>query len=589
MNCKYCNEQIPEDSSVCPVCGKELNEESSAVETVEETAVVEAAVEETATTETAANSAEHRTAKPSKGLWISGSILLGFQIFVSSRSAGTGYQPFVGATSGATMLYDLIFFLSSNFLGVIGFFLLVAAAIRTFNSKNTALAEDPVERTVTEKTAVVEEAVAEAQPEAPTKASTKKITAAVIAVVLVAAILIGLVAGGLGGKSADSTADTAPAATEPVVIPSNGDPSSPQCKASYTVSDEEAASAADVVVAAMGDKTLTNGQLQAFYWQELYMFLNEYGNYAQFMGLDVYKGLDEQLMMGGMEDGSDVSWQQFFLDGAIDTWKNYQAMELAAESAGHRMPEDMQKELNEMPANLEAAAVSGGFENADAMIGRRVGNLCTLDSYMEYADTYYRGMAYYTYLYENLNPTDKEVEDFFTENEEYFNENGVVRDSRYVNVRHVLLKPEGGEADENGRPVYTDEAWEACRVQAEALYSKWQEGDKSEDSFAQLAMEHSVDGSAANGGLYENVYEGQMTEEFENWCFDESRKPGDHGLVKTVYGYHIMFFSAHRSWLDLARDGLINDLAYDIIPNITEQYTAQVDYSQVALSHINFG
>ena len=487
MNCKFCNEQIPEDSSFCPVCGKELNAEESAVETVEETAV---------------------------------------------------------------------------------------------------------EETVVEETAAVEEAAAEEQSAEPAKANTKKITAAVIALVLVAAIVIGLVAGGLGGKTADSAGDAALSATEaaePVVIPSNGDPSSPQCKASYTVSDEEAASVADVVVATMGDKTLTNGQLQAFYWQELYMFLSEYGNYAQFMGLDVYSPLDQQLMMGGMEDGSDVSWQQFFLDGAIDTWKNYQAMELAAESAGHQMPEDMQTELDEMPANLEAAAVSGGFENADAMIRQRVGTTCTLDSYMEYTDTYYRGMAYYTYLYENLNPTDAEVEAFFAENEDYFKENGVTRDARFVNVRHVLLQPEGGETGEDGYPVYTDEAWEACRAEAEEIYGKWQEGDKSEDSFAQLAMDYSVDGSASYGGLYENIYEDQMVEEFEDWCFDASRQVGDHGLVKTVYGYHIMFFSAHRSWLDLARDGMMDSLAYDIIPNITEQYTAQVDYSLVSLSHINLG
>jgi len=373
------------------------------------------------------------------------------------------------------------------------------------------------------------------------------------------------------------------------VIPSNGDPASPQCKASYTVSDADAAAVADVVVATMGDKTLTNGKLQAFYWQEIYMFLNEYGNYAQFMGLDVYKGLDEQLMMGGMEDGSDVSWQQFFLDGAVSTWKNYQALELEAESADHQLPEALQTELDEMPESLEEAAAAGGFENADAMIRERVGTLSGLDSYMDYADTYYRGMAYATHLYENINPTDAEVEAFFTENEDYYSENGVTKDSRFVNVRHVLLQPEGDEFGEDGYPVYTDEAWEACHVKAEELYNKWQEGDKSEDSFAQLAMEHSVDGSASVGGLYENVYKGQMVEEFEAWCFDESRMPGDHGLVKTRYGYHIMFFSAHRSWFDLAKDGLVDDLSYDVIPNITDKYTAQVDYSLVALSPINFG
>jgi hypothetical protein len=33
-----------------------------------------------------------------------------------------------------------------------------------------------------------------------------------------------------------------------------------------------------------------------------------------------------------------------------------------------------------------------------------------------------------------------------------------------------------------------------------------------------------------------------MVESFENWCFDESRKAGDHGMVETTYGYHIMYY-----------------------------------------------
>ena len=34
-----------------------------------------------------------------------------------------------------------------------------------------------------------------------------------------------------------------------------------------------------------------------------------------------------------------------------------------------------------------------------------------------------------------------------------------------------------------------------------------------------------------------------MVEAFEDWCYDEARKPGDTGIVETTYGYHVMFFS----------------------------------------------
>ena len=373
-----------------------------------------------------------------------------------------------------------------------------------------------------------------------------------------------------------------------MVIPSNGDPKSPQCKASYTVSDEEAMASADVVVATMGDKTLTNGELQAFYWQEIYMFLNEYGVYAQYMGLDLEKPLDSQLMAGGQLDEDDVSWQQFFLDGAINTWKNYQALALEAEAENYQMSAAEQEELDAMADNLTASAVQAGFAGADELIQANVGAACTLESYMKYVNTYYNGMSYYYDYCSKLDPTDAEVEAFFAENEEAFKEEGITKDAKFVDVRHVLLQPEGGEAGESGYPVYTDEQWETCREQVDEIYNKWLEGDKSEESFAQMAATYSVDpGSAQNGGLYEDVYVGQMVPAFNDWCFDASRVPGDHGVVKTEYGYHIMFFVAQKDWLDQARAGMIDSLAFDKIPETTEKHPAEVDFSLIKLGDLS--
>lgn len=87
------------------------------------------------------------------------------------------------------------------------------------------------------------------------------------------------------------------------------------------------------------------------------------------------------------------------------------------------------------------------------------------------------------------------------------------------------------------------------------MYEEWQSGDQSETSFANLAKEFSDDGgSRSAGGRYSHVYQGQMVETFENWCFDESRKPGDTGLVETTYGVHIMYFISNGPEKWYARD-----------------------------------
>ena len=102
-----------------------------------------------------------------------------------------------------------------------------------------------------------------------------------------------------------------------------------------------------------------------------------------------------------------------------------------------------------------------------------------------------------------------------------------------VDIRHILLSTEKcGSA-------------EAALERAKAVLEEWKNGAANEASFAELAKQYSADGSASSGGLYEMVYPGEMVEEFDQWCFDESRKDGDTDIVETQYGAHVMYFVKH--------------------------------------------
>jgi len=113
-----------------------------------------------------------------------------------------------------------------------------------------------------------------------------------------------------------------------------------------------------------------------------------------------------------------------------------------------------------------------------------------------------------------------------------------------ANVRHILYKPEGGTYNSTtGLTDFTEEEMATGKIRAQALLNDFLAGDATEESFAAMAKEHSTDtGSKENGGLYENVYPGQMVPNFNDWCFDEARKPGDTGLVESDYGWHIMYY-----------------------------------------------
>ena len=102
---------------------------------------------------------------------------------------------------------------------------------------------------------------------------------------------------------------------------------------------------------------------------------------------------------------------------------------------------------------------------------------------------------------------------------------------------------EGGTTDETtGTVTYSDVEKAAAKAEAEEILAAFQAGEATEAAFAALAAEKTDDtGSAANGGLYEDIYPGQMVASFEDWCYD-AHEAGDTGIVESEYGYHIMYF-----------------------------------------------
>ena len=115
-----------------------------------------------------------------------------------------------------------------------------------------------------------------------------------------------------------------------------------------------------------------------------------------------------------------------------------------------------------------------------------------------------------------------------------------------INARHILVKPGTVNKDDFSNDELYQEAvkiaTETAASKAQDIYDEWLAGKADEESFAELADKYSDDES--EGGLYENIRKGDMVKEFNDWCFDDARKPGD---VETVYskdyGYHIIFFS----------------------------------------------
>ena len=130
------------------------------------------------------------------------------------------------------------------------------------------------------------------------------------------------------------------------------------------------------------------------------------------------------------------------------------------------------------------------------------------------------------------------------------------------NVRHILCAFEGGTTDGSGNKTYSETEKAKAKEAAEALLNEWKSGKATEDSFAALAKDNTDDGNGAVGGLYENVYPGQMVATFNDWLFDAGRMPGDTDIVETSFGYHVMYYvgAAEQTYRDMMIENtLVNE------------------------------
>ena len=76
-----------------------------------------------------------------------------------------------------------------------------------------------------------------------------------------------------------------------------------------------------------------------------------------------------------------------------------------------------------------------------------------------------------------------------------------------------------------------------------------------------------------------------MVPTFNDWCFDESRQEGDTGIVKTDYGYHVMYFVGSKLlWTQYARSDYAREQADKLLDEVMAQSPLTVQYADILLA-----
>ena len=425
----------------------------------------------------------------------------------------------------------------------------------------------------------------------------RMVVAVAVVVALIAVFAVVIFGGLIGKQNVDPTEGTVPSqeVNPGATIPGTG-LNDVSCKGSYTVSDEEAVAAKDTVIATVGNQKLTVGQLQAYYWLQTRSFLYSNSYYLSMLGLDYTRGLDEQMISAEVmaslgAEAENMTWQQFFLSQALDAWHTYAALLAAAEEEGYVLSEEDQAYLDGLDATLQSDAETNGFATVDEMVAYLMGNGAGAADYKAYESTYFSAYTYYTACVNSKTYTPEELEAYFDAHAAEYEANGLTKDMYTVNVRHILVFPEGATSETIRTETFPQEAWDAGKAKAEALLQQWLDGEATEESFGLLANEHSDDqnGQVTNGGLYEEIAKGQMVANFENWCFDPTREPGHYGIVETEFGYHIMYFVNKNAplWPEYAENDMRTEAANTLLDDSMTKFPMEVDFKSIVLGLVN--
>lgn len=292
-------------------------------------------------------------------------------------------------------------------------------------------------------------------------------------------------------------------------------------------------------VATCGEMTLTNQTLAYYYYQQIYSLQSTYGSYLPYM-MDTTKAFDEQLSMDG-----DQTWQTFLITSSISQFQQIAALYQTATAEGMTLSEEEQAYLDSN-TDFDTLAASYGLADGKALMEAQFGPGATPESYRAFMEIVMLANVYINGIYEELEISAEEISAYYDANVDMMlNSYGIEKiEKNVVDVRHILIQPAEGEDG-----TISDEAWAEAEAEAQRIYDEWLAGDATEDTFAELAGTYTQDpGSQTTGGLYEDVYPGQMVTEFNDWCFADGRQVGDHAIVKTTYGYHIMFFSGEGDY-----------------------------------------
>ncbi|MDR1158407.1 MAG: peptidyl-prolyl cis-trans isomerase [Oscillospiraceae bacterium] len=286
----------------------------------------------------------------------------------------------------------------------------------------------------------------------------------------------------------------------------------------------------------------------AFYVGEEPIYYAEF-NFHVVSGINTYynseegqaSGFDPNLPLAEQfYQDSELTMEEMFTENTIKDLQSIVAMYLESKVNGYAIDEQETESINAYFESLNVYIEQEGITEEKAYEDK-YGVAMSHEEVYAILERSLTGKSYESYIRENMTATDQELEAFY---EEHKNE-VILPDCHEVSLRLINF---------TNKQIALD------------VLEKFENGDKSEESFIDLVGQYSTDeGDIEYGGLYTNLspqnYSAASFDEVESWVFDNVRVPGDYSVLDTKNGYELVYFVAKgdplwKSWSRYAKENL---------------------------------
>ncbi len=311
------------------------------------------------------------------------------------------------------------------------------------------------------------------------------------------------------------------------------------------------------VYVTVGEYELTQQEFDFYTYTVYNEWLEYYGSYASWFGLDTSTDIANQTY------SDDMTWKDYFEDQAAEYLIQYAALTDAAKEAGFEYDTDTDYETF-----LESAGEAADEEGVtlQAYYREAYGQYATQEVVEEQVRFCSYAAAYYDELYAGIEVTDEEIVETYQSDPSVYD---------YVDYRVFTLSAEYDEdADEDAIAQAMEEA--------EALVTEFTERLQDGEDFNELCLEYCAEDEESSyeddGSLLEGIRYSSVSSDYVDWLFEESREADDVEIFENAdsYYYSVVLF------VDRYYDTEINDEIYDDIfaeklDALMEELTA--DYS----------